>query len=237
MGTELAVIETKNFSILSASNAAEVLAHNLGDEQIKPSDLDCAKVPSGGGSSWEIPSIDGVENTKEITGVIVWRKDVRAYWETKGVNGPPNCSSLDCITGVGDPGRSCAKCPFAKFGSSTNERGEPGRGQACKQSRLLFVIREGAMLPIIVRVPPASLDAVKKYMMRLTDKNLRYSGVVTRLSLAIEKNADGIKFATIVPTVAGKVSDEDAEKFFRYGESMRHVFEKVSVDDLDEAAA
>lgn len=237
MGTELAIIEASNFAIMTYENTKEVIETNLGSEKLKPSDLDCAKVPTGGGTSWTVPGIAGDETTKEIVGVIVYNKHVRAYWESKGTNGPPQCSSLDCIVGIGTPGGSCEKCPYAQFGSAVNDRGESGRGQACKQSRLLFVLREEDMLPIIVRVPPSSLDAIKKYMMRLTQKNIRYSGVLTRLSLDVEKNADGVKFAKIVPTLAGQLSKADADKFYNYGQSMRSVFDNVRVEDVEAAAA
>ena len=237
MGTELAIVEASNYAIMNVDNPSEVIEANLGTEQLKPYDLDFVKVPTGGGTSWTVPGIEGDETTKEIVGVIVYKKDIRAYWPNMGLNGPPQCSSLDCIIGIGDPGGPCKECPYSKFGSAVNDRGEAGRGQACKMSRLLFVLRPEDMLPIIVRVPPSSLEAIKKYMMRLTSKNIKYCGVMTRLSLDVEKNADGIKYAKIVPTVAGKLGVEEADKFFTYGQSMRSVFDSVRVKDVEEAAA
>ena len=210
----------KNYAIMEfePEGIHEIIGDNLGNGGISPSDLLRTKVPSGESSAmWSIPSPDGEdEAVKTLDGVIVYWQDVRAYWKESFSGGgtPPDCSSNDCLAGTGDIGegigtRECAACPMAQFGSAVKQNGEAGNGQACRQMRLLFVLRETDLLPIVVACPPTSLKPMRQYFLQLASRRSPYHGVVTSLSLEKTKSGDGISFYLVKPKMIGRLSDDE----------------------------
>lgn len=185
---------------------AEAIALNMEGERLSPFDLDRVKVPAGGATTWEVPSLDGPQDVKSLDGIIIAQRSVRSYWsaEFSGSGTPPECASQDGKVGIGIPGGDCDACPLAAFGSGRNNR-----AQACKLNRLLFVLREDAVLPLVVPVPPSSLGAVKRYLLALTTNLLPFYAVVTRLDLARTKNADGIQYGEIVPSRVRNLSADE----------------------------
>jgi hypothetical protein len=214
-----------NFAVLrqDATSIAEALAENLGGEQVGPSDLDRIRIPAGGGTSWTVPTINGEEDAKEFTGVIVGIKTVRSFWqeEFSGEGNPPDCYSDDGVVGHGDPGVACASCPLNVFGSAK------GAGKACKERRLLFVLRENDFLPVVVALPPASIQPFKKFLMRLSSQGLPYSSVVTSFTLEKDKNSGGIVFSKAKLGVAGVLSSEEAATVRAYAETIRPLLARV----------
>lgn len=87
--------------------------------------FDRVKLPTGGGTAFEIPSAesDETEMAKDITGVIVYNHPAYAYYRDKytGGNNPPDCGSFDGVTGIGNPGGNCQNCPYNKFGSGEGQ--------------------------------------------------------------------------------------------------------------------
>jgi hypothetical protein len=69
--------------------------------------------------------------SKTLEGTLVFHHKARGYWETEGQL-MPTCSSLDGKAGTDENGnqKTCANCPFNKFGS-----GKDGSGKACKEMR------------------------------------------------------------------------------------------------------
>jgi hypothetical protein len=179
--------------------------------------------------------LEGLEGPKEfkvLEGVIVAWKDTRQYYASNFSDGgsqPPDCSSQDSITGMGDPGGACFDCPFSKFGST--ETG--GKGQACKQTRLLFILREFDVLPLVLVVPPASLKPLQKYMLQLASRSLPYFGVVSKFSLEKTKNDQGIAYSRIVPSLANTLGVEDVERFKLFGSNIQQVFGQVRLEAHD----
>lgn len=216
------IVPAKDFAVLqeAPTDLMETIQTNMGDEEISPFDLDQVKVPSGGGSAFEVPTLDGVEPQKELVGVIVYHKQARAYWsqgiEDGGGNTPPDCSSDDGKVGYGNPGGVCKTCPFAQFGSDSE-----GRGQACKQFRQIFLLPADAYLPMVVTVPPTSMKPVKNYLFRLTSHRVPYYGVVTRIKLDKQKNATGIEYSQIQPELGERLGEEQVEAMRQYAEAIR----------------
>ncbi len=56
------------------------------------------------------------------------------------------------VQGIGEPGGACAICPLNAWGSGDN-----GRGKACKNMRHLFLLRDGAFMPLQIILPPTSI--------------------------------------------------------------------------------
>lgn len=215
-----AVVENYAVMQMDTSELADIVRENVGAQGIDQFDLTRVKVPSGGGTTWEIPTLDGIEETKVIEGVIVAWTEVRAYWATpleeSDGNSPPDCSSSDCVTGHGDPGGSCDVCPFAQYGSAAK-----GDGQACKQARILFMIREGDMLPIVVSCPPTSLKPMKQFMLRMASSSVPYYGATVKLALEKDRNASGITYAKITPSLGERLDRETTNKFRGIGAMFR----------------
>jgi len=123
------------------------------------------KIPSGGGLFFEIPgeNPDDPEAAKTLEGIIVHSHDAQAYWESGKEDGdenvPPNCSSVDGINGIGNPGSACALCPMNAWGSA-----DKGKGKACKNMRHLYLLRNGDFLPTLISLPPTSLKPYNDFV-------------------------------------------------------------------------
>lgn len=233
--TDLVVTaETSKFlAVRESAGSADitnVMRDNLGEGGVTAFDLDRVKVPSGGGVAWEIPSLTGeAEVGRTFDGIIVHWREPRSYWavslDESGGGSPPDCSSTDGKTGVGDPGGNCATCRLSQFGSGP----KGGGGQACKQMRLMFVLREDALLPIALFAPPTSLGPLRKYFLRLASQGKRYSDVVTRFALSKATSATGIEYAVIDPSVSEVLSAGEIAAVRSYSAGMAAAFDAVQL--------
>ena len=217
--TDLAVIESKYAALANPIDGLfEALSANVGSGAISEFDLSRVKVPTGGASAWEVPTLDGSEPAKELRGVVVGFKDVRAYWAESfgGGSNPPDCSSQDSITGIGNPGGECAVCPMADFGSKISQNGTPQAGQACKAMRLLFVLQKTEMLPLVLAVPPTSLRPIRQHFIRLASQSLRHDAVESIFTLEKTKSNDGIEYSRIVTKVGDRLSEEERARAAAY---------------------
>jgi hypothetical protein len=175
-------------------------------------DFDRVKVPAGGGTTWEIPSLSGDESAKELTGVIVGLASKKAYWkesmEDSGGGSPPSCRSEDGMMGVGDPGGSCARCPFNQFGSS-----EKGEGKACKDTTHILLIREGSILPVLLSVPPTSIRPVRSFLLRAAGQGIGKHAMEVSFTLERAQAGKGQTYSRIKPGLSRQLSEEEAGRF------------------------
>ncbi len=227
--TAIAKIDEANFPALTnGASQMQVIMDNMGGEDILPSDLTTIKVPSGGAVTWEIPSVDGdPEATGQLEGILVHVTSRRAYWADPNADGPPDCNSPDCRTGVGAPGGDCSRCPNAEFGSSTNDDGSPGKGQACSKRKLLFLLRAGQLLPDVVSCPPTSLKVLHKWQLML---GAPYYSFVTRLGLLKHEEGPKRKWSTVVPAKGEALSADAVAQILEYSKTLQTLFAGVSVD-------
>ena len=213
--TESNVVPIADYAVAEIGNDGEIAAiieENLGGENITAQDLVRVKVPAGGNTSWSLPG-DGEdeESTKELTGIILFTQNQRVFWgaDYDGGSAPPDCFAEDGKVGAGNPGGLCVNCPNAKFGTATNAKGEPARGQACTQKHQIFMLMQDGILPIVLNIPPTSLKNSKSYLLKLISRRKKISGVVTRLTLVKDRNNDGMEYSKVVFTNVGDVSDPD----------------------------
>lgn len=151
------------------------------------------KIPSGGGLYFEIPTDDpeNPESEKALVGVILFNHATCAYWPPKddGDNeneeeNNPLCSSMDGKTGIGTPGGTCATCPLNAYGTAAK-----GAGKACKNMRIIYLLRSGEYLPIQFNLPPTSLKSFREFMNRAFRLRNRASwGSVVEIKLKKEIN-------------------------------------------------
>ena len=218
---DLTVPTLNNFAIMNfKEDIGEIIEMNLGGEELSPMDFDRIKVPSGGSKTWTVPSIEGEEEVKELNVVILHNELVRTYWRLAfgegGGGQPPDCYSTDCIVGIGDPGGNCETCPYSKYKTGVN-----GRSQACKQARVLFLLKEDGILPIVLNVPPGSLSDAKKYLFRLIGRKQQSNSVMTNLTLDKAKNPDGVDYSKIVFKMNGTITGEELAKVTAYTQAIK----------------
>lgn len=93
----------------------------------------------------------------------------------------PDCFSLDGKTpdaSVHAPiSPSCATCPMNAFGSGRNAAGQPTKGKACADSKVLAVFRKGSVYSF--KIPPASLKNFGLYVKNLTNRGVPLGNVIT----------------------------------------------------------
>ncbi len=188
---------------------AAITKENLQGEEISPDDLDTIKIPSGGQLNWTLP--DGT-TPKIIDAVIIANRRTRSYWkESYDVTGGgtrPDCKNDDLSIkpniGIGNPGGPCATCPFDVFGSApprytSDGTPIPSDGKACREIRLLFILRPGEELPEVIPATPGSLRPVRAYFVALWKKRLIDRHVFSRIALEEEHSRGaGIKFSKIL---------------------------------------
>lgn len=194
--------------------------------------LDRIKIPAGGSTAFEIPSADGddSEMVREITGVILYNHPANAYYTDKytGGSNPPDCSSFDGIHGLGNPGGSCKSCPFNKFGS-----GE-GKSKACKNRRMLYILRDGELFPVILNLPVGSSGAYKNYVKRLLTQRNSLSRVVTSISLKKAMSDSNIAYSQASFKFVRSLTDKEIESLAPLVEQMKTYAANLTTADLVE---
>lgn len=160
--------------------------------------LDRVKVPAGGATAFELPNEDDeddddTEMVKDIQAVIITHHPAYSYYATKYTGGknPPDCASFDGVHGTGNPGGNCMTCPFNQWGS-----GE-GQSKACKNRRMLYILKEGEIFPMVINLTPSSLVTFTKFLQRQLSKGRHLNQIVTRISLKKESSNDGIAYSQV----------------------------------------
>lgn len=122
------------------------------------------KIPAGGVLQFEIPNGDPQhpDYRPTLTGVILYNHASCAYWpegDEYNDDVPPLCSSVDGKQGYGEPGGTCATCTLSQFGSASN-----GRGKACKNMRVLYLLRSGEFMPLAINLSPTSISPFREFL-------------------------------------------------------------------------
>lgn len=184
------MMTTGSYTALKDFDLAEAMNTELGGMRLT---FDHVTIPVGGGNAFEVPGENpgDTDMVKEFTGVILYHHPLLSYYKDSydGGKNPPDCSSMDGVTGIGAPGGPCARCPLAVFGSGVNG------GKACKDKRRLYVLREGELIPLLLTLPTGSMKDFGVYVKRLLAKGKKSSRVVTRFSLRKAQNAKGVAYS------------------------------------------
>lgn len=231
------MLPRRNYPILekpqAMSKILRLIDENLSGQQISPLNLSRIKVPSGDDTDFKIETASGVERQRAILGVITAFRPARAYWKKAfgtGRAGPPDCSSTDGFTGVGDPGGSCPECPLAAFGTARMPDGSQGPGQACKEVRQLLVLLPGQMLPHMLSLPPTSLQNFSKYSLNLISAGASYWTVTTRMTLERATSQGGIHYPRVQFTLSSSLEEPQAKLLAPYHDRMRLLLAPMAVD-------
>ena len=116
---------------------------------------------------YETPEGDTV---KDIVGHIIYWHNCNQYYATEygdGEQGPPACASSDGLKpdgGENPMAGPCRQCPYNEYGS-----GDDGRGKKCQNTIRLYVLRDGDIIPSVIKASPASLSKKESLMTWLTN--------------------------------------------------------------------
>ncbi len=206
----------------------EILA---AQEEVGGTILYRAKIPSGGAKSFEI--VTGNDDTdtsvQKLVGVVIHSQKCNARFDedTRGL--PPVCASSDGVIGLeGDVEHVCADCPFNRFKTA-----KKGTGKACKNMIRLYMMVEGSPIPIVVSLPPTSIEGWRNYRLGvLGPRQLKPYEVVTELSLTAETNRAGDRYSVVRPKLIGRLSDADKANaaFFASGFQPQVVVDESDYD-------
>ena len=213
---------------------AEVFRENTEGETLSERDLPRVPVPPQGMKMWSIPSNEGDKYDPDITGILVKVTTPRAMWAgtmDEGGSAPPICSSPDGIKGTGKPGGDCLACPYNAWDSAPG-----GGGKACKEKRMLYILRKDSILPLVVQAPSTSIQNVKEYRMGLAGQKLPYFGVETELT--IERVEGKFPYGRIVLRNAGELPKEQQATVRQYTKAFGPLFQqKVELTADEESVA
>lgn len=235
---------------------AEMLLSASGGQRVSAFELDVLKVPSGQGAAlWSVPTLSGEdENVKAVEGIVVVMRTIRSYWKVSldesGGGSAPDCSSQDGETGLGAPdghpdfregnyevrysaageeirrGRfSCADCPLSEFGTAAK-----GSGMACRENKLLFLLRPDALVPMVVKAPPTSLKPLKGFMYRLMNERIPLYGAVLAFGLQKTKGSGTPDYYQITPSLVRRLDDDEAAKVKALREALLPVLAGVRME-------
>lgn len=215
----------------------EILA---AQEEVGGTILYRAKIPSGGAKAFEI--VTGNDDTdtsvQKLVGVVIHSQKCNARFDedTRGL--PPVCASPDGVIGIeGGVEHVCADCPFNRFGTAKNGT---GTGKACKNMIRLYMMVEGSPIPIVLSLPPTSIEGWRNYRLGvLGPRQLKPYEVVTELSLTVKSNRAGDQYAIVKPRLIGRLSDADKANaaFFASGFQPQVVVDESDYNAEDKEGA
>jgi hypothetical protein len=210
MSQEIQVLESRLPGAFTAPQetldaVVEAFSLNLASGTISMFDMPKIKVQPTG---WDVPTLDGRGKiVPEIEGVIVFQRDVRAYYKDPNAGKvPPDCSSSDCRTGIGDPGVACGSCAFAKFKSAPD-----GVSQACKQIKQLFLLRGESLFPEIVSLPPTSGAVARKVFAQLITQGVSWNRAVIKMTIDRLENPQKKVYGRVVFEMVRRLTPEESK--------------------------
>jgi hypothetical protein len=213
---------------------------NSGARGIDQSALTVVKFPSGESHVWLIPDLGGERIEKEMFGIVAAFRDVRLYWSQgmeEGSGSPPDCVSNDFVHGHGKPGGACASCPMNQFGTARGKDGGLGRGKACAERRILFLLTPESLLPYVVSVPPTSVRIISNFFIQMAGQGIPYYGGVLGLGFEKDKNDDNVTYALLKPRMVQRLDRDQITQIRTIADSLKGAFARVDATVTQAAAA
>lgn len=230
MSKEIAKVESNFIMPVLSDNQSEEMDEEMEGLEIN---FDRVKIPSGGSTAFEVPGDDpeSPDIEKAITGVIVDKHAVNAYWVNSfdGNNVAPDCSSMDGKVGTGNPGAYCKNCEYNQYGS-----GENGKGKACKNMFRIYILRSGEMFPILITLSPASLRPFSDYMAkRILTKGHKSYGVITKVTLKKALSSGGITYSQAQFTLLEALKPDEIKTMKAFSENVKTISRKFEINSAD----
>lgn len=136
------------------------------------------------------------------------------------------------VGGVPATEHLCTNCPMAQFGTAINDDGTPGKGKACNERRLLYMIRPGEVLPSIVALSPMSIAPMRTFFVKLAAKRLPFHAAVIGLSLKAAEGGPGgkQKFSVAVPRLVRSLNPAERALTLAASEAFKAMFQRGELD-------
>jgi len=185
------------------------------DERLSPSDCIRVKTPSQGVTTFDV---DG-EPAKEIKGILCYVAKRGVVWphaEMRGSGGDPVFVTDDLVT-ARRVGKDTGDLNMTGVEKARNADGTYRwrdlpfvypNGNRDRESRILYVLQEGDVLPLAINVSAASVYAIGTFLKRLAKPVFRHHVTV---SLVKEESERGIPYAKYVVKVTGILTPEQGE--------------------------
>ena len=232
----LAVIDTSVHAIVPSESAVRDVMEELSDMDRIP--FGRIKIAPAAAGVYNItdPGEEDEVPVRDFEGVVLMSHNCNAYWPvpfgTPGADKNPACASMDAIEGVTQDGEvvQCHGCPYNKFETA---KGGEGKGKACKNMRRLYILREGDVLPMVLSLPPSSLEAYDKYRTRCSTAGKKPQAVMTKFTLVKAKNAEGTAYSKPQFEAVSVLPLDEVERVREYAAGMIKSAQKagITVDD------
>lgn len=180
------------------------------------------KIPAGGVLQFELPTGDPQhpDYSPTLTGVILFNHASCAYWpegDEYSDDVPPLCSSVDGKQGYGEPGGVCEACALSQFGSASN-----GRGKACKNMRVLYLLRSGEFMPLAINLSPTSISPFREFLNKgFVFRNRATYGSLVEIGLKRQTNPEGKDYSVATFKWLGDFHGEQLAAVRKYALSFR----------------
>jgi len=213
-------------ALVPNSRHSRIIKANMVGDALREQDLVKVKTPAGGGTSWTVNVNGNNEQFDEIVGLLVAHAPRGNLWPSDDpTEDRPVVTTNDGVTGyrVSDDFGSIDPEDLEKFRtgdrtydwvamSNSKEFGfgsaRGGHGKRLKESRMLAILRDGDMFPILVNVGGGSIKDFGAFMTRLP--TFHYECEIG-LRLVKEKSAGGLTYSRIVGRVVRQISEEEGE--------------------------
>jgi len=138
--------------------------------------------------------------------------------------------------------RACSTCPFNKWGSAVDDKGNPGKGKACREKRLILFLRDGDALPVVVAAPPKSIRAVDNFRALMLTKGKPLP--VIHVTLSVERVVqNGNSFGVLKITPNKELTPAEAQDLWERVKGIQAMVQKwlqasadtIDRDDIEEA--
>lgn len=190
------------------------------------------KTPAGGGTQWTIQHPSGPENVNVIRGILVGVFPRGVLWPTqddaaKGTRPVLKTDDLKTAYQVGDipddmidvleqyrredgtwdwEELTGGKYPDSPFGWGS---GKKGVGKRAHDQRVLFILRENEVMPLMIVIQPGSLKSILDFLATIPSQAIPAWRAVVELSLRATESKGGIEYSEIVPRLVGKLDREN----------------------------
>lgn len=245
MTTAIANAKTIEFPALSAdSRQMRIIQSNLEGEPMREMDLVRVTTPLGGATKWTVDVNGNSTTCDELVGLCVAYAKRGMLWPSANpTEKRPVIVSNDLIVGYrvsDDLGDEIDPQALERFRvgdrrydwqalAASREFGHSAGGGAkrVKESRIVALLREGDLWPILVTVGPGSLAGFAPFMRRLP---AFYYECIIGLRLEKAKGAAGQPYSMIVPHLVGTISEEQGAIARRiYADPLKQIFSAVPV--------
>ena len=210
------------------SGISEMIVANAGEGAgISPQDLTTVPTPSGGGTTWQVPTIAGDEPTDELVGILAYQGVYGSLWPSEDpVEGTPPVlitRDLRVARRIGDDLGDLDEAELEKarrpdglydwkaLSYTQMGTGKRGIGKRAKEGRIWALLRPGDVLPTILRIGPGSASKAQSFLMQLVNARVFYWQAVVGVSLKAATSKGGQRYSQHQYRLVERLTPEQGE--------------------------